>query len=718
MDFPLDRPGTRHAQTRLAFLERILDWREGRAGDVVCAGGIGRAGELMELVGALGIVCAIYCNAGEATLTLVGEVFSPGRGAARQTILLTVDLGRELPIKEMTAEMEKALSGLFQLAGGSATLHTTIYGRCGDDFQPSIVAAVNLCRAGCRYRSPQVSAGKAFRFLAHVENVLRQVRGQNTVRITDIRIVTPDEERDALKDFNQGISNPGVDVSFWMRFQAASEGCPDKTAILYAGGAITYRVLHLSAVNLSRALCKEGVRPGDAVVLILEKKHQQVMAILSVLALGAAFIPVAADASADHIRSILSSSGPSLILTEAGLWGGEPGGAASVPVAVPIPVMCIPDVLSAEQGYDCGSLPGYDYRPDDPAYVLFTSGTTGPPRGIKVTQRSLSNYVAVFAKAIALQNTDVVLQQYPYIFDGFLEEVLPALSVGAAIAIPGRACVENVSDLAAFIGQQKVSVISCTPLLLGRLNGLGRHIRLLKGVRVFVSGGDTLKAEHCDHLSAFATVFNTYGPTQTTISATIYTCKKRERFLVPIGKALPSYGVIVLNDYGQLAPRGVYGEICIAGAGLAEGYLNDSALTREKFVSMELGGYKRIYKTGDIGRVLESGDLEFCGRMPCQRNLVGLQIFDGNPGMKILYMEHRLAKFKGIRGALGLPEGDGAVRMYYLADIPVDEDAMRAYLSLHLEIDMPLFFTRLDGFPSDRNGKLCRRSIQNGVLYR
>ncbi|MCP4146642.1 MAG: amino acid adenylation domain-containing protein, partial [bacterium] len=216
------------------------------------------------------------------------------------------------------------------------------------------------------------------------------------------------------------------------------------------------------------------------------------------------------------------------------------------------------------------------------AYIIYTSGSTGRPKGVMVEHRNLLAYINAFYHEFEIRQEDIVIQQASFAFDVFVEEVYPAIIRGAAIAIPEKETVRDIDRLAAYITRVGGTVIDCSPLMLNELN----RRETIETLRVYISGGDVLKAEYVDKLVKRGSVYNTYGPTETTVCATYYKCTGTEPPAVPIGKPIANYNVRILDKYKKLLPIGIPGELCVAGPGVSRGYLNQPELTAERYAKV------------------------------------------------------------------------------------------------------------------------------------
>ncbi|NIM14695.1 MAG: AMP-binding protein [Candidatus Aminicenantes bacterium] len=313
---------------------------------------------------------------------------------------------------------------------------------------------------------------------------------------------------------------------------------------------------------------------------------------------------------------------------------------------------------------------------------------------------------------------DTVIQLASFAFDVFVEEVFPILLRGGKILIPHLSQLVDMNLLSCLILKQAVSIIDCTPLLLNEFNKFNGDNRL-GNVRLFISGGDVLKREYVDNLLKIenAKVYNTYGPTESTICAAYYdytqSGKADSFFSIPIGTPVSNYRIYILDRNGSPVPIGVTGELCVSGAGITRGYLNRPELTAEKFI--EYRSYKtyrtyRSYKTGDLARWLEDGNIEFSGRIDHQVKIRGFRIELGE-------IENHLCGYEGVKEAVVTARGDETGDKYLCAYIVSGNGGMnfskvREYLLRHLPAYMvPAHFVLIDDIPLNRNGKVDRKRL-------
>jgi len=477
---------------------------------------------------------------------------------------------------------------------------------------------------------------------------------------------------------------------------------PDAVAVVHDGAMITYRALNEAANRLARHLRALGVRPDDRVVLCLERGVDLVSAMLAVLKAGAAYVPIDLATPAERFAYMLTSSAPTLVLVD------DTGRRLLAGHALPVPVVHVQrdaarwSVLSGgDLGADEVSL-----HPHHLAYVIYTSGSTGLPKGVMISHRSLANFVDWSGEQFGMTPDDHGSFVTGVAFDAAACEVWGALGAGAQLWIPGAAVARDPEQLLSWWQTQPLDVC-VLPTPLAEL-ALARNV-VHERVRVVVTGGDRWTRPLPEDLR-FA-LFNNYGPTETTIVATSGRLSPRDP-RVHIGTPLHNTQLYVLSADAEPTPRGVVGELYVGGAGVARGYLGAPDLTAERFVPDAYGGVPgaRSYRTGDLGRWLDTGVLECLGRVDGQVKIRGFRIELGE-------IESRLLGHPGVREAAVLAREDAELGKRLVAYCTgtgekVSAEGLRAHLAASLpEYMVPAQFVWLAAMPMTVNGKLDRNAL-------
>ena len=392
----------------------------------------------------------------------------------------------------------------------------------------------------------------------------------------------------------------------------------DSVAVAVGDADITYRELNARANQLARFFRRNGVRPGDRVALLLDRGIEAYVALFALLKAGAAYVPLDANHPPDRIRFILSDAGVTLVVAHLRL--ADRFADCAVPTLVLDGARAEVAALDQTAVVDNGEAP----ETGSLCYVLYTSGTTGHPKGVAVAHSSICNFVRVAAERYGFGPGDRVYQGMSVAFDFSIEEIWVPLVAGATL-VPNTAATSLFGEeLAEFLESRSVTCLCCVPTLLASIE------RDLPSLRILLIGGEACPSALVKRWARRGRVLlNSYGPTETTVTATLGIMTPDKP--VTIGRPLPTYSIVILDaKHDVVLDLGQAGEIGIAGVGLAEGYLNRPELTEAKFIEDFLvlpnNPSGRIYRTGDLGRINGDGEIEYLGRTDTQIKLRGYRI--------------------------------------------------------------------------------------------
>ena len=398
----------------------------------------------------------------------------------------------------------------------------------------------------------------------------------------------------------------------------AETGHGDHPAVVTDDVTMTYGELDRRANQVARYLKGQGVAPGDRVGLLMSKSVHTYVAILAVLKIGAAYVPLDASFPQDRIAYIADDAEIKAIVTLSDL--------AKHVAEIDRPVISLDTAEAEIAGQNAGRLSPAETDPsaDQLCYIIYTSGSTGYPKGVAIEHPSICNFVRVAAEVYGIKQDDRVYQGMTIAFDFSVEELWVPLIVGATL-VPGRADTNLLgADLADFLFERNVTALCCVPTLLATIE------RDLPDLRFILVSGEACPRDLVSRWHRPGRTFlNAYGPTEATVTCTL--TELHPETPVTIGGPLPTYSIVVLDEHeDKLVEDGGMGEIAVAGIGLAKGYVNRDDLTEKAFVpdflDIENNPSKRIYRTGDLGRIDDKGEVEFHGRIDTQVKVRGYRI--------------------------------------------------------------------------------------------
>lgn len=490
--------------------------------------------------------------------------------------------------------------------------------------------------------------------------------------------------------------------------QDQAERTPDAVAVSCAGQQLTYRELVCRADRLAHRLMAQGAGPGHVVGVLAERSAELVVALLAILKTGSAYAAFEPDLPAQRLHRLLDDAGVRLLVAQDRFGASAPAGMCVVPAAE--------DAATEDAATEVPVPVSAGVAPSAVAYVSFTSGSTGVPKGVRVPHAAVSRLV-VEPDWAKFGPDDVFLQLAPVAFDASTFEIWTPLVNGGRLAVhpPGPLSTEQ---LATTLAQERVTVAWMTAGLFHQM--AGRHLDAFAGIRHVVAGGDVVSATQVRRLLEAhpGLLFtNGYGPTENTTFTACWTSTEAPAGrTVPLGRPVSGTRVLVLDPELRPVPVGVPGELYAGGEGLAHGYAGRPGATAERFVPDPFApGGGRLYRTGDLVRRLPDGNLEFLGRADRQLKIQGYRVEPGE-------IEAVLARHEDVRQTVVVAQDDGAGGKRLLAYITAErpEDDSPAALGLRLRewlrgelpgYMVPWAILPLPALPLNRNGKVDRAAL-------
>jgi amino acid adenylation domain-containing protein len=546
----------------------------------------------------------------------------------------------------------------------------------------------------------------------HWRALLRQVVARPDVPVSQLDML-PAAERRSLASWS-GTESPTTDtrppgVTVPELVSAAAAANPNDVAVVSGADRLTYRELDARADTLADRLRALGVGPESCVGVLLEPSLETIIATLAVMKAGGAYVPMDVAFPTERMRLMLTETGAELVLAHAATADSVPAGHWTVLD------------LDASPG-DPGPAPERSLplaQPGNACYVIFTSGTTGRPKGTTVIHDNVTRLIGAARQRLTIGRGDVWTMFHSLAFDFSVWEIWGALTTGGRVVVVPGLMSRDTEAFYRLVCDAGVTVLSQTPSAFRQFEAVDARVRAGLSLRVVVFGGEALDQASARrwasrHGYTGPRLINMYGITETTVHVTFRELDEERtgRALTQLGAPLPGMRVHVLDERGGLCPVGVVGEIYVGGSGLARGYTGHPGLTAARFVPDHLGDVPggRLYRSGDRGRWNADGDLEYLGRSDTQVKVRGYRIELGE-------VEAALERSPDVQRAIALaapgPQGDSELRVYAaVAGRRPDSASLRAYLESILPPYMvPSVITVLDELPINTNGKVDTSSL-------
>ncbi|MCX7923871.1 MAG: amino acid adenylation domain-containing protein [Clostridia bacterium] len=536
----------------------------------------------------------------------------------------------------------------------------------------------------------------------HFGNIIRKTLEKPNVNLFDIEMLSDSEKERLLYDFNSTSCRYPIEKTIHELFEEQVQKAPDSIAVRFEGKELTYRELNEKANQLAWVLREKGASQDKIIGITIERSLEMMIAIVGVLKSGAAYLPIDPSYPDDRVKYMLKDSRADILLV-------SPNTKKNVEFEGQIVDVKNPEIFMG----NADSL-GKTSAPKNLAYVIYTSGSTGLPKGVMIEHRAVNNFIKGITDKIEFTPDKTILCLTTISFDIFVLETLLPLTKGMKIVLAGEHQQTDMKALAELILKEQVDMIQATPSRLQVLIKSAKGASCIKRLKKVMVGGEALPKVLLEELKRLETggVYNMYGPTETTVWSSVKDLSGNRK--ITIGKPIANTRMYILDSKNNLQPIGVFGELYIAGDGLARGYLGNWELTAERFVADPFVPGERMYRTGDLARWLNNGEIEFQGRTDHQVKIRGYRI-------ELEEIESLLMEFPGVKEAAVAPKedsnGNKYLSAYIVSNCEIEVSDLREYLSKGLpEYMIPSYFVMLDKLPQTPNGKIDRRLLPDPNL--
>ena len=549
-------------------------------------------------------------------------------------------------------------------------------------------------------------------FVTYFKEIVSSVISDPNILLSDLHILPEEESSLILDNFVGNSLDYPKDKTIVDLFELCVDSYPDRIAVSYDGLSYTYKDLNARANQLAHYLVSNGVVNGSIVGLLLDRSLDMLVGILGVLKSGAGYLPIDSSLPVGRIEYMLDQSRCTLLLSDAGYLEH---------FSAYLPVKDIGSELLYQGSSDnLNSSIGVD----DLAYCIFTSGSTGVPKGVMMGHKGVVNLVhglhdRVYSDLGASSLRVGLLASYS--FDASVQQIFGALLQGHSLYICKDEDRKDGDRLLEFYNSNKIEVSDGTPthlrILLSSLDDSSKLLSLRKWMLAGeVLSKDLVNSFYNYHDESSVRLYNIYGPTETCVDSTSYEIHLDDlgRYsTIPIGRPLGNERIYITDSSGILVPVGVEGEICIAGDGLAHGYIGDTELTSTKFTKDWLPNEERVYRTGDLGRWLPDGNIEYLGRKDSQIKLRGYRIELGE-------IESQLLSHEAIQDSVVVlkeqEEGNASLIAYVVVCCDAHGEVKSSELRSHLvsvlpEYMIPSYYVQIESLPLTRSGKIDRKAL-------
>ncbi|NJM65766.1 MAG: amino acid adenylation domain-containing protein [Acaryochloris sp. RU_4_1] len=567
------------------------------------------------------------------------------------------------------------------------------------DLTLSLMETEQGLRGTVEYNSNLFDVATIERMLDHYEVLLASIVVDSQQTIAHLPLLSNLEKQQVLAVWNQTQVDYDAQTGILPRcIEAQAAKIPDAIALTFADQHLTYQELDSRANQLAHTLQARGVKPEVLVGICVERSLDMVVALLGILKAGGAYLPLDVSYPQERLTYLIETAQPQLLLTQASCRGCLPASA--------VPVVCL-DGDRIDIAQQPTTNPHVTLSPEDLAYVLYTSGSTGQPKGVEIPHRALTNFLTSMQIRPGLMEQDTLLAVTTLSFDIAALELFLPLTVGARVAIATRETAMDGAQLQALLQQSGATIMQATPATWQLLLNAGWEgdpkLKIL-------CGGEALSPQLAQRLAqCSASLWNLYGPTETTIWSLISHIDDQGITTgsesVNIGRQIANTQIYVLDEQLQPLPIGIPGELYIAGDGVARGYRHRLDLTTERFIPSPFQAGDRLYKTGDRVRYCLDGSLEFLGRLDYQVKVRGFRVELGE-------VEIILGQHPAVQSAIALAQKDQLFAYVVAAEALCSGSELQLWLQQKLPSYMvPSAILVLPAFPLTPNGKVDRHAL-------
>ncbi|MEA2172453.1 MAG: hypothetical protein QOD00_45, partial [Blastocatellia bacterium] len=582
------------------------------------------------------------------------------------------------------------------------------------DLLLSMVEGAESLQGFLNYNTELFEHSTIKRMVGHFQTLIESILANPDARLSDLQWLTSSETEQLVREWNETEIEYPDELCLHQLFERQAELSPHAVAVVFQDEQISYAELNRKANQLARYLQTIGVGPESLVGICVERGLEMIVGLLGILKAGGAYLPLDPHYPQERLKFIYDDARISLLLTQGHLRELSPPDS--------VPVLCLDtdwDAIAAhdEENFESGA------RAENLAYMIYTSGSTGQPKGVLVTHANVARLFAATHDWFHFDHQDVWTLFHSYTFDFSVWEIWGALLHGGRLVVVPYMVSRSPEAFYELLCNEGVTVLNQTPSMFRQVIAVdeAKGAQASQRLRLVIFGGEALEfqslrpwiARHGDEQPQLV---NMYGITETTVHVTykrVRALDLERRAASEIGRRIPDLQLYILDERQQPVAVGVHGEICVGGSGVARGYLNRPELTVERFIADPFGKHAggRLYRSGDKGRYLSNGEIEYLGRFDQQVKVRGFRVEPGE-------IEAVLGGHEAVRECvlMALEDVPGDRHLVAYAVMKEGQSAslteLRGYLKERLpDYMIPQAFVMLDSMPLTSNGKLDRAAL-------
>jgi amino acid adenylation domain-containing protein len=568
-----------------------------------------------------------------------------------------------------------------------------------------VVTSAGVCKAELQYDSQCFTSAVASRIASQLSILLKSAAEKPSAPIAELAIVDAAEEQQVVVDFNKTAVEFAGPKCIHYLFEDQAARTPNRAALRFGETVLTYAELNARANQLAHLLRSSGVKPDTAVGLCVERSAEMIIGVLGILKASGAYVPLIPDNPKDRIAHQLSETKAPVLLTEKKFLAALPPSTGKT--------ICFDEDQATLAAQPAGN-PEHVNAPENTVYVIYTSGSTGVPKGVAVSHANLVNYSNFICDKLKARETELNFATVSTLAaDLGNTAVFPALISGGCLHVVSYETAMAGNLFAEHTKKHPIDVLKITPSHLASLLASPEGATMLPR-KYLVLGGEAASWDLVKRVQSAGkcAVINHYGPTEATVGCCTFSVNENnvsewEPKTVPVGKPIANDSVYILDSLLRPVPIGVPGELCIGGAGIAKGYLNQPQQTAERFVKNPFtqDASARIYRTGDLARFLPDGNVEFLGRIDQQVKIRGFRVEPAE-------IENVLKQHPAVQQAVVVPvadkSGDKRLVAYVVTKKPAPtSDDLRTFLVSKLpDYMVPSAMVAIETVPLTKNGKV------------